>query len=200
MTDRRPDVQAFLEAVRAGFSASRTAPETERCVRDVFARLDGAVGRTKVGSTRFPACAMLPRALDAAKAAAPALSRVASAFEALVPSLGWSQRNGGPQASANLMDGHANAMVVGPGGLEDRSDVWVGLSLLAPHVRYPDHHHAPEEAYLLLSPGEFRQGDGAWFEPGPGGTLFNEPGILHAMRSGAAPLLALWCLRPDETP
>ncbi len=196
---RRPDVQAFLDAVHAGFAASRTEPETARCVRDTFALLDGSVGATKAGSQRFPACAALPRALDAAKAAGPALARIASTFEALVPSLGWSQRNGGPNASANLMDGHANAMVVGPCGLEDRSDAWVGISLLAPHVRYPDHQHAPEEVYLLLSPGEFRQRDSLWFEPGFGGSFFNEPGILHTMRSGEVPLLAVWCLRPNQT-
>lgn len=198
--ERRRDVEAFLDAVRAGFAARAAGAETARCVREAFARLDGAAGDLRVGGLRLPACAALPTAAAAAKAAAPDLAAVASAFEALEPSLFWSRRQGGPHASANIMEGHANAMVVGPGGLEDRSDVWVGVSLLAPHVRYPDHRHDPEEVYLLLSPGEFRQGDGDWFEPGFGGTLHNEPGILHAMRSGDAPLLAVWCLRPDASP
>jgi quercetin dioxygenase-like cupin family protein len=86
-------------------------------------------------------------------------------------------------------------MIVGPGGLEDRKDVWVGLSLLAPDVRYPDHQHAPEEIYLVLTDGQFRQGEGEWFTPGVGGTLYNKPNILHAMASSAnTPLLAVWCL------
>ena len=46
----------------------------------------------------------------------------------------------------------------------------------------------------MLSEGEFRQGDGEWFEPGVGGTFYNPPGIVHAMRSGNKPLFALWFL------
>lgn len=52
----------------------------------------------------------------------------------------------------------------------------------------------PEEVYLVLSPGRFQHGSSSWFEPGLGGTLYNEPNIKHAMASGDAPLLAIWCL------
>ena len=68
------------------------------------------------------------------------------------------------------------------------------VSLLAPHVRYPDHNHRPEEVYLLLSPGRFQHGGSEWFEPGIGGTLYNRPDVTHAMASGDVPLLALWFL------
>ena len=158
--------------------------ETECCVRQVVALLDDVVGPVREGGHRLPACSSLPQALRTAGSAAPALARITAAFENLEPSLAWSRRNDGSFASANFMDGHANAPVVGPGGIENRDDAWVGVSLLAPHVRYPDHQHAPEEVYLALSPGEFRQADGEWFEPGVGGTFFNMPGIVYAMRSG----------------
>ena len=200
MAIRKPELQAFLDSVRAGFEASRMGRETERCVRKTFALLDGAVGPAREGGHRLPACSSLPQALRTAGSAAPALAGIAATFEILEPSLAWSQRNGGSSASANFMAGHANAMVVGPGGIENRDDAWVGISLLAPHVRYPDHQHAPEEVYLALSPGEFRQADGRWFEPGVGETFFNKPSIVHAMRSGRAPLFAVWCLRPSEVP
>jgi hypothetical protein len=68
---------------------------------------------------------------------------------------------------------------------------------MAPHVRYPDHNHPPEEVYLVLSPGWFQHGDSSWSEPGIGGTFHNVPNIKHAMASGDAPLLALWCLWAD---
>lgn len=198
MTARKPELQTFLDAVRAGFEATRVDRETERCVREAFALLDyGASAKpARDGFHRLPACSSLPQALRTASAAGPVLARIATAFATLEPFLAWNQRSGGPSASANFRDGHANAMVVGPGGTENREDAWVGVSLLAPHMRYPDHQHAPEEIYLALSPGEFRHGDGDWFEPGVGGTFHNEPGILHAMRSGQALLFAVWCLRP----
>ena len=68
------------------------------------------------------------------------------------------------------------------------------VSLLAPHREYVDHHHPPPEVYLVLSPGEWRRRADPWFEPGVGGTVYNEPDVLHNMRSGNAPLFAFWCL------
>ena len=85
-------------------------------------------------------------------------------------------------------------MIVGPGGLERRTDAWLGVSLLAPDVRYPDHRHPPEETYLVMSDGEFSQRGGPWFRPGIGGSFYNEPGITHAMRSFDDPLFAFWAL------
>jgi hypothetical protein len=53
---------------------------------------------------------------------------------------------------------------------------------------------APEEVYVALSPGEWRQNDDPWIEPGVGGLFYNPPSIRHAMRSGPKPFLAAWCL------
>lgn len=200
MDERRQDLGQFLAAVRAGFAASKADTATAGCVDATFALLAGSVGRAGTAGDRLPACDHLSDALRTARAASPELGAVADAIEALRPNLAWHRRSGGPSASDNFDDGHANAMIVGPGGIEDRADAWVGLSLLAPDVRYPDHQHAPEEVYLVLAPGAFRRDDGVWFEPGPGGSFYNSPGIVHAMRSGPAPLLAVWCLRPEPGP
>jgi len=126
---------------------------------------------------------------------------LAGVLETLAPSLSWYRRPGAAADGDPFHDGHANAIIAGPGGLERRTDVMVGVSLLAPGVRYPDHRHPPEEIYVVLSAGEWRQGDGPWHEPGPGGIVHNPPHVVHAMRSGAAPLLALWFLwLPAEPP
>ena len=79
-------------------------------------------------------------------------------------------------------------------GFEPRQDVWVGLSLMAPQTRYPDHDHGPEEVYLVLSEGAFLQGDADWLPRRAGQTVYNTPWIRHAMRAGDQPFLALWCL------
>jgi hypothetical protein len=128
-------------------------------------------------------------------AASTLLHRLIDTFKAIEPDLEWVRRASYDEtASANFVDGHANAMILGPAGLEPRRDVWFGVSLLAPHVRYTDHSHAPEETYLVLSEGAFRQGEDEWFTPGIGGSFYNTPFITHAMRSTDTPLFALWAL------
>lgn len=114
---------------------------------------------------RLPVCACLPEALATARAYSASLSRIVDAFAVIEPALFWAPRAaGGPHASPSWAEGHANATIVGPNGIEVRSDVQIGVSLLAPHVRYPDHNHSPEEIYLVLSPGRFQHGLSGWFE------------------------------------
>lgn len=123
------------------------------------------------------------------------LNRLMAGFREIEPHIRWRPRpvsNG--TASANFPDNHANGMVFGPGGIVEDKTIMIGASLLAPHVRYPDHNHAPEETYLVMTEGEFRQEDNDWFSPGRGGSFYNRPGIKHAMRSGSGPLLAFWAL------
>ena len=84
-------------------------------------------------------------------------------------------------------------------GLEIRRDVWIGVSLMAPHMRYPDHRHPPEEIYIALSSGEWHQASKPWHEPGIGKLVYNPPNIVHAMRSADQPLLAVWFLWTGQT-
>ena len=44
-----------------------------------------------------------------------------------------------------FLAGHANATIAGWRVSSIRSDVWIGVSLMAPHTQYPDHRHPPEE-------------------------------------------------------
>jgi hypothetical protein len=92
---------------------------------------------------------------------------------------------------------YATTEIAGPDGIERRGDVWIGVSSLAPFAAYPRHRHAPEEVYLALSPGAYRQGAGEWFEPGIGGAFYNPPHEVHELRAGSAPMLAVWVLPLD---
>jgi quercetin dioxygenase-like cupin family protein len=203
MTTRDADLQAFFDAARAAFGEFAQDPASRRSLARIFAALERPAATSGQAAVRLPVCAQLTRAAAPDTFAQPALHRLAAAFARLEPRLCWRRREAsGPSASANFAGGHANAMVAGPGGLEPRADVWLGVTLLAPHVRYPDHAHPPEETYLVLSEGEFSQGGGAWFRPGVGGSFYNEPGVVHAMRSLEVPLLAFWalCAEPSATP
>lgn len=192
----RPEsLQDFLDAARAAFAAHVDSPEATASLERIFAALDTPGTMASIAGARLPPCGHLATAADPAQFTDPSLRRLIEAFMHLEPDLQWRPRSGDcTNAGPGFVENHANAYIVGPGGIERRSDVWIGMSLVAPNIRYPDHTHPPEETYLVLSPGQFMQGHDNWFEPGIGGTLYNPPGILHAMHSGDAPLLALWAL------
>jgi len=120
---------------------------------------------------------------------------LAAAFLALEPHIPWRTRtpaNPGP----GFAEGHASGRVLDPAGLQQRGGLVAGFSLVAPGVTYPEHDHPPEEIYLVMSGGEWWQAGGDWHAPGAGGLVHNPPGIRHAMRAGAVPLLAVWFLLP----
>ena len=110
----------------------------------------------------------------------------AQALLALSSQLTWWHRTDDVEPGSPMATGHANAIVIGR-GLEERNDVSVGISLIAPGIQYPEHHHPPEEVYLVLSQGHWQKNGGAWFEPGIGGLVHNPPCIRHAMCSGSMP-------------
>jgi hypothetical protein len=142
----------------------------------------------------LPAQQFLTRALDNAAGGPADITGVADAFRQLSPRLAWYRRKNAELAGKVFMDGHANAVLIGEDGLERRSDIQIGVSLMAPHIQYVDHHHPPAEIYLVMSPGAWRQEQRPWHEPGIGGTVYNTPNIVHAMKSAEQPLFAVWCL------
>ncbi|MFD0859575.1 dimethylsulfonioproprionate lyase family protein [Roseovarius aquimarinus] len=192
---RSEHLQTFLDAARAAFTAHVRDPRASDSIARIFDALSKPGEPSTQPGTRLPVCDHLQQATSDAHFTDPSLKALSSAFMTLEPSLTWYRRGGdNTNASPEFAENHANAMIVGPGGAERRTDVWIGVSLVAPHIRYPDHDHPPEETYLVLSEGDFMQGRDNWVTPGIGGTLYNPPGILHAMRSGAAPLFAFWAL------
>jgi hypothetical protein len=193
---RSAPLKRYINALHAAFDQSDSPAEVKEVVRKVFQTLqkDEGLPRT-TRPTRLPVCSFLAEAEEFAHKASPALSELVSAFNDVEPEINWVVRAAdGPNASDNWPANHANGMIFGPGGVEERSDVMIGASLLAPHVRYPDHDHPPEEIYLVLTPGRFQHGTSNWFTPGVGGTLHNVPSIKHAMASEDTPFLAMWCL------
>jgi hypothetical protein len=206
---RSPQMQSFLSALEAAFAAAPMPTVARAAVDRVFAAaclpapppsaLYAPVASGVHNGESLPVTALFPEALRALIPRGDALGGLARALQDLAPNLVWSTRKAvGPSASAGFAQAHANCFVMGPGAIqsvaEPRDDLWIGISLMAPDTRYPDHDHAPEEVYLVLTPGEFWHRDSEWITPGIGGTVHNTPGIRHAMRSGSAPFLAIWVL------
>lgn len=207
---RNISLQAFLSALETALLA-RTASGTEagEVARQIFARLKTPADRVggmaaEVAPTEpLPAHRFLDAALAKGRERAADLAAVSDSFAALQPHLAWQRRKTDAAGRAyddedNFVRGHANAYLVGPGGLERRPDVLVGVSLMAPGIQYVDHHHPPAEVYLVLTPGYWRQEQEPWWEPGVGGIVYNQPDVLHAMKSADTPLFAAWCLLVED--
>lgn len=190
---RDAGVQRFLDAAEGALKAS-AAPGSAAALAGarVFARCREAVGAAGGVAAMLPVCDWIDPALEAADGGP--RQGLADAVGALVERLEWKRRLSADPADRVFWDGHANAMICGPGGLEVRDDLWIGATVMAPGVTYVDHDHPPEEVYLSLAPGEWWNAEMDWTDPGDRGVIYNPPGIRHAMRSGAGPFLALWFL------
>jgi len=197
---RSPDLRLFLTLAEAAIRRGSGMDERVCMVADrMFSALRASTAPAgRLEPARLPVCHHLPTALEHARRQPSPVSALADAFFAIEPQLNWKLRPGAETQGEQFLNGHANATVIGPEALEIRPDVLIGVSLLAPHTRYPDHRHPPEEIYVVLSGGQWRQGSNSWHEPGIGGLVYNPPNIVHAMRSTEGPLLALWFLWTDD--
>ncbi|MFP7675000.1 dimethylsulfonioproprionate lyase family protein [Marivita sp. S0852] len=197
METRHAPLQAFLDALGDAYFARTRDAAAIVSLHKIFADLESVEHPALATGRRLPICGVLDDLKPSSQAKDEHdLQHVMTRFLALEPTLVWQRRQGDwTGASENFGENHANTIIVGPGGLEQRTDVWLGVSLLAPHVLYPDHRHTPEETYLVMTQGGFRQGRNPWVDVTRGETFYNPHNILHSMRSGDHPLLVFWALR-----
>lgn len=194
--ERSQQLQKFLKATENAFTASGATTDALKVADKIFSMANAKSGlRANPDAVETPVCKHLGVALDVAKAKGGPVANLAHALESIAPHLKWGLRPNGENDDATFKACHANAVVIGKDGLEEREDIRIGMSLLAPETRYPDHRHPPEEIYTVLTPGEWKQGtDGEFKSPGIGGFVHNIPNIVHGMRSKDVPLLAVWSL------
>ncbi len=134
----------------------------------------------------------LETALSVAGKFGRSVSKFVPSFSKFADQLPWYRR--AAHGDVIFEHGHINAEIIGPKGIVFSDEITVGVTLMRPDIVYPDHHHPPEEVYIVLSSGFWRQNNEEWWAPGPGGYVYNAPDILHAMKSTADPLFAIWCL------
>ena len=200
MIERTEQLSGFLHSLEAAIQSQGNAEALQTSAR-IFSKLKSP-GKSSTQPhlhTQLPACKYLQEALDTATVADNGVAETVQYLSLLIDQVTWIHREGVEPSDEPFFSAHANAIISGPGGIEERDDVWIGCSLVAPNTRYPDHKHPPAEVYLVLSDGEWRQENDDWFEPGVGGVVYNSPDIVHAMRSHEKPLLAVWCLLVENT-
>jgi hypothetical protein len=147
---------------------------------------------------RLPVLEWLPQAARAAPAfSAELCALVAEAAGALAWRQTYSQVDVASGAiEASFLDRYGWCEVIGPRAAILSSHIACGFLLLGPQTCYPSHRHEPEELYLPLSgSADWRQGDGDWRQRPPGTLIQHASFETHAMRTAAAPLLALYIWR-----
>ena len=150
MVHRSQMLQEFLTATQEAISA-RTGTNTSAAiaVQRISAPMDiSGSASDSIKPRTLPACSFLDPAIAGAKQGPTDIARVASAINGLAPELCWRLKTSGDPVFAN---GHANADILGsvPEALEQRDDVRIGLSLMAPGITYPDHSHPPRRKCTL---------------------------------------------------
>ncbi|MGE3871447.1 MAG: dimethylsulfonioproprionate lyase family protein [Parvibaculaceae bacterium] len=146
----------------------------------------------RLAATRF-----LPECVAASMFTSP---DVAAALAETEEFLHWRQNPNysDRQMGAGYMDSYAYAELIGPNGFFAGDDFLLGLLLLGPNRHYRDHHHAAPELYWLLTePSEWRLGNGEFEMREAGETIWHDPHIVHATRTGVGPLLAVWAWTRD---
>jgi len=196
MKSALPALRSLLEEARRTF-AGRAEPEAAALI----ALLDGlGTAATGVAVAAAPApalqpvCVRLPEALALAPAETAGL---VSLVDALAPTLSWARA---PAATtpAEYFEGHAYAMLVGDGGFVPADGFMLGLFLLAPGLFYPNHAHAADELYYLLSGrAQWQKSGGAFAGFGPGELVAMPSMTPHAIRIGSEPVLILWAWYGD---
>lgn len=186
----------FYQAVKqTALANTQIGSEAELAATKIFTALETPAALTAgTPSSDLPANAYLCDALNEAASDCSSVRNLSHALGALTPLLNWQRRPNAETQGEHFYNGHANTTIVGPEGIEPRSDAIIGVSLVAPNIWYPEHNHPPEEIYIVMSEGDwYREGKG-WYTPGLGTIVYHPPWVTHAMRSSAKPLLAVWCL------
>jgi mannose-6-phosphate isomerase-like protein (cupin superfamily) len=154
--------------------------------------------RPQTAGSALPVRRFLARALSDDRNGS--LAGVAEAFALAEPALAWVQNPNytAQRMGSDFVDRYGYVEIVGPERAIESRTLLVGFLLLGPHTLYPDHSHAAEEVYHVVSGrASWRRDDGPWRIEPPGAIIHHAPHVPHAMRTGHEPLLALYCWMGD---
>jgi hypothetical protein len=183
----------IIDAIRRSLKGEAAAPVKARLATQDLS----PAAMIEPAPQRLPVTRYLPECVAASMFMNP---DVAAALAEIEEFLHWRQN---PNYSdevmgAGYMDNYAYAELIGRKGFFAGDDFLMGLLLLGPGIHYRDHHHAAAELYWLLTgPSEWRRSMGDFELRHAGDMIWHEPHIVHATRTGATPLLAVWAWARD---
>lgn len=191
-----PALADLLRLLRSRFEAARDRSDAVGAeITAVLAGLD-QIGTTPLAwqATDHPLIRSLPAALDLLAPLAPEIADVLSRIGSDLPwRYGYAARPDQPGLEAAM----GWAEIVGPAAPFRSDHVCFGLTLIGPDTHYLPHRHPAVELYHVLS------GTAAWSAENetalrpPGSLILHPANLVHAMRSGSEPLLALYSWTGD---
>lgn len=125
-----------------------------------------------------------------------AVGAVVAAILAVRGDADWQQNPSYTRATVggHFVDNYGYLEVVGPGRRYHCPDTRIGVLMLGPGVDYAEHAHPAEEVYHPIAGGALWWRDGVdWHAFPVAAAIHHAPWVRHAMRTGAEPLLALYC-------
>jgi Dimethlysulfonioproprionate lyase len=112
------------------------------------------------------------------------------------PLMAWKQTYTALQVNAEFLDNYGWSALIGPGGPLNSDRIACGFLLLGPDTHYPRHRHPAEEIYVLLSgTAAWQQGEQGWQQRAAGSLIEHHSEQPHSMRTGPAPMLAMYLWR-----
>lgn len=118
--------------------------------------------------------------------------------EQLEQQLHWADTDAGAKPKA-VQDRLAFVELLGPNGMIKFERIRIGLFFQRADTNYPNHHHASEELYYIISGRAIWSNDSTKM-PGvkePGEFVHHQSWEPHRMQTNAEPLLAMWCWTGD---
>ena len=151
---------------------------------------------------RMPASSALPALrwlAPACRAGWAGAAEVLAALEAASGRLAWRQTYAAEDFGLEFLERYGWSELIGERGAIASDRIAVGFLLLGPETTYPLHSHDAEELYLPLSgAADWRRGAENWRPEPPGAPIFHQSRMPHAIRTGGAPLLALYAWRGGD--
>jgi Dimethlysulfonioproprionate lyase len=131
--------------------------------------------------------------------AAPATRMLVDEIAAQAAELDWRQTYSHADFGQRFLNNYGWSEWIGQRGAFMSDRVACGVLLLGPDTEYPAHSHEAEELYLPLAGRAFwRAGNSDWRLREPGTWIHHPSWTIHAMRTGAEPLLAAYVWRAGD--
>lgn len=170
-----------------------------RAGAEIFAQHPGAIGQQlsarlrdlRIRALRPPgrtACAAPSFPVPATPGEARHLERLGAGLHLLH----W-RRPGYGALPAEISDSIAVVEIVGPDGMIDHPDLRFGMLHQGANHFYPEHNHAAEELYFVISgAGHWGREGGKPMRHSAGTFIHHPPWIGHSITTVGRPMLAFW--------